>query len=185
LFTGALRATPSSVLETYADALAWPDNGQTARIAFTEERSFPFRRFPKRYAGAMYRQPNGAVAICYDEPRAVRLLIDGNEILLDDGSGIRPLPTEGGDARVIGNLIRGDLTALAEQWNTEATDDGFRLSPSASAESGDIDYIEVRIAEDRVQGVKVKQRNQVIREYKFGEIRWVTDAESSQVFSRE
>lgn len=181
-----LHADVHPILEKYAPALTWPENGQTAQITFDEERSFPFRRFPKRYSGEMFRAPNGAVAICYRDPREIRLLIEDDMIWLDEGDGqLRELPAEGDDARAISDLLRGDLQTLSRDWKIEAIDNGFRLSPKEDSDAEAIDYIDVMINSTRVLGVKVRQRNQVIREYEFGERSWVTDENAQHPFARE
>ncbi|GHB90772.1 hypothetical protein [Cerasicoccus arenae] len=159
----------------YADALAWPDKDQTAQLAFTEERNFPFRKFPKRYAGNMFRAPNGELAICYESPHAFRLVIQGDAILLDDGDGqLRPLPTDGADARVVSDLLRGDLGRLRADWTNEPIDDGLRLTPTLESIRKEIKYIDVTFADGRVQTVTVNQRNQAIRRYEFGALTWLT-----------
>lgn len=186
LAMSSLAADTNPVLEKYASALEWPDNGQTAKLGFDEERSFPFRRFPKRYSGEMFRAPDGGVAICYQSPRELRLIIESDVIQLDEGDGkLRELRTEGDDARAISDLLRGDLEALSRDWRIEEIESGFRLSPKEGSSAEAIDYIDVTIADGRVRAVKVKQRDQVVRDYQFGEVSWVEGVDAARPFARQ
>lgn len=173
----------TDALGQYAEALAWPDKAKTAKLAFKEERTFPFRKFPKRYAGYMYRAPSGDLAIVYESPRALRLVIKPEEILLDKGDGkLEKLPTEGDDARAISDLMRGDLERLRSDWTNEAIDGGLRLTPHAGA--GDaIKYIDVFVADGRVSAVEVNQANQATRRYEYGDLTWVIGDEAARPFA--
>ena len=184
-----LLTTPAQgedALSQYADALAWPEDSETAQLSFKEERTFPFRRFPKRFAGEMYRAPNGDLAIVYTEPRTLRLVIKSDQILLDEGDGqLRKLPTDGADAQAIRDLIRGDLDQLRNEWKNEASDGGLRLAPTNDKAREAIKYIDVFVADGRVREVAVHQRNQVVRRYQFGELTHVTGNAAILPFAEE
>lgn len=179
-------AQATDALTQYADALAWPDRPETAQIAFTEEREFPFRKYPKRFAGQMFRAPSGELAIIYIEPRPLRLIIKPTEIILDQGDGeVRDLPTDSADARAIGDLLRGDLEQLRIGWTNETIDGGLRLTPKEGAAGEAVKFIDVRVTDGRVSAVAVYQRNQVVRRYAFGELTWVSGADAARPFALE
>ncbi|WP_309387040.1 hypothetical protein [Cerasicoccus frondis] len=162
------------VLDDYVAVLTWPDKSETAQLAFTEERTFPFRRFPKRFEGQMYRAPNGDLAIIYPSPANIRLVICGDKILFDDGDGtLKPLPGNDADARAISDLLRGDIERLKADWTSTVEDHGLRLTPTLESIASELKYIDVTVEDQRVKTVEVHQRNQVVRLYKFGDLNWV------------
>lgn len=176
-----LQAEP---VEDMLQRLVWPERPETAMLAFSEERTFPFRRFPKRYTGKMYRSPEGDLAIVYDSPRSMRLLIRGDSIQLDDGSGsLQTIPSDRFDGHAISDLLRGDVQQLKTNWNIEPTADGLKLSPKSESIAANIDFIEVYFASQSVQSVRVHQSNQATRNYEFGEVVWISGDDAATQFA--
>ncbi|WP_309400994.1 hypothetical protein [Cerasicoccus maritimus] len=179
-------ARAADALDGFADALRWPDKTETAKLEFSEERTFPFRRFPKRFDGQMYRAPDGMLAIVYGAPANIRLVIEGDKILYDKGDGkLQPLPTDGADARAISDLLRGDIERLKADWNSSLENGALRLTPTLEPIANEIKYIEVTTDHGRVQTVEVHQKNQVVRKYDFGELTWIDGAAAAAPFAAQ
>jgi hypothetical protein len=165
---------PSTLLA----ALAWPPGDQVARVAFTEERQFPFRRFPKRFSGTLDRSPSGELILSYTQPVRERLLLLPEGIYFENADGQRrELPAEAGYVRVLRDLIGGDQQALQRDWQIEPKTDGFTLTPKAPALDGSLKRVEVTVADGRVRGVQVFLSDGVVRRYTFDQLTWVPPAQ--------
>lgn len=155
-------------------ALAWPEGEQVARVAFSEERQFPFRRFPKRFNGTIDRAPNGELILCYTGSSSERLLLLEDGIYFEDAGGHRQrLPAEAGYVRVLRDLIGGDQEALRRDWRIEPQADGFVLYPQAPELERSLKRVEVTVEKGRVAAVKVYLSDGVVRRYFFEELTWV------------
>lgn len=161
----------NDALTPYVSALEWPADAPVMMIAFSEERQFPFRKFPKRFAGTMYRSPKGELAICYNSPRAMRILLNKDEILIERDGRLSPLPASSVDAGAMYDLLDGNLEMLRANWQPEARDDGFRLRPKADSLRDAVKWIDVSIVDNQVRSVAVHQSNQAIRRYEFADSR--------------
>jgi hypothetical protein len=162
-------------------ALAWPPGDQVARVTFTEERQFPFRRFPKRFSGTLDRSPDGELILCYTQPVRERLLLLPEGIFFENADGQRrELSAEAGYVRVLRDLIGGDQEALLHDWRIEPRADGFTLYPKDPALDGSLKRVEVTVAEGRVRGVQVFLGDGVVRRYTFDQLTWVPLAQFGQ-----
>ncbi len=173
----------SSVPDSAASlkALAWPDGDQVARVSFTEERQFPFRRFPKRFSGTLDRSPEGELILAYTQPNRERLLLLKDGIYFEDSEGQRrKLPAEAGYVRVLRDLIGGDQEALRQDWRTEPRPDGFALYPKSPQMDRALKRVEVTVDEGRVRTVQVFLSDGVERRYSFGPLSWVPPAQFGQ-----
>ncbi|MBC2594383.1 hypothetical protein H5P28_08950 [Ruficoccus amylovorans] len=163
------------------EALAWPQGEEVARVAFTEERQFPFRRFPKRFSGTLDRSPQGELVLCYTEPGRERLLILADGIYFEGSDGQRrELPAEAGYVRVLRDLIGGDQTALRRDWRAELASGGFTLYPATPEMDRTLKRVEVGVEDGRVSTVQVFLSDGVVRRYKFGPLQWVPLAQFGQ-----
>jgi len=182
LLASLLCGAEQTAFDTYAAALTWPERDETAKLSFSEERHFPFRRFPKRYSGAMYRTPTGELAIVYE--RGVRIVIRTEGLFIDEGDGrLRAAPMGATDAQAIGDLIRGDLDRLRNNWEAEKIDNGLRLRPRRESVREAIKRVDVTISEGRVSTVQVHQRNQAVRAYALGALTWLSPSEAAAPFA--
>ncbi len=117
------------------------------RAAFTESRSFAFRKEPKLYRGVFRKSSEGAVSLAYTgaEAMAVHVGADYAYYRKSGDADVRRIPESSsrrGSLALFPSLVNLDIQALAQTYDLYGdftSEGGWRLQLVAKPES-DVDY---------------------------------------------
>lgn len=162
----------SAALSTHHSALP---EGPCLRIAFEEQRSFPFRRYPRKMTGFLWvRNDSNDFVFEYLTPTRMRIHSTDGEISIARGDAeTRRTADADADFALFSLLLGDNPSALAQNWDvSEPTNNSnesqtFTLEPLQQARQSGYREVELIFTNNYLTTVIVRRTNGVTHHYHF------------------
>ncbi len=167
--------------------------GVSAR--FTEEKHIALLKKPLKSEGALYFMAEGKLARHVESPKRSVILLEGNDLRISDGKGVRTVDLAKNAAvaalvRSFVHLLRGDRAVLEKDFKVDFSDRGgtwqLRLTPKTAPLSNLVTGITVTGQGLVLSEMTVAEPNGDSTVTRFSEVntaRRFTEAEQKQLFS--